>query len=150
VSFYNICNSILETSKLKFIHIIIPDTYGPNDNRQKLIQNIISKIKTQSEMIFEFNGNNKIELCHIQDVVKYFINLLELIPNAESGTSHRLVCEKLKVKEIVKIIENYMNQTLVSTWGENPSPITNFNYRNTNILEIDKPIYLNQGLKSMT
>jgi len=93
------------------------DTYGPDDDRGKLISLLITTARSGAELAMS-SGNQLIDLVHIDDVVS------ALLVAARAGrVEDRLVARTgapLRVRELAEIIAEVSGQELKLRWGARP------------------------------
>lgn len=68
----------LETTALRFCTLKLCDTYGPGDTRRKIFQ-LFHHISCTGEKLAMSAGSQKLDLLHIDDVVKGFGRLADLL-----------------------------------------------------------------------
>ena len=110
----------IEARGLQAITLKLFDTYGPSDNRPKLL-NLLLKAAKSGESIGLSPGYQKLDLVHIDDVVEAYIVAAERLINGEvfgheeygvgSGSA-------LTIREIVKLIEKTLGKNINVKWGE--------------------------------
>ena len=88
-------------------NIILTDTYGPKDNRSKLINIVISSLKSGSKIDMT-EGNQKIDLIHVDDVVSAIGKVLTLDFDPKRGVNTYVACtgNHISVKELAIKISN--------------------------------------------
>lgn len=110
-------NAFKET---RFLHILLYNTYGGNDTRDKIL-NLWDKISQNGEDLAMSAGEQCIDISHIDDVVR---GLDMAIKSAES-----LDCSKIytlenfpryTLKEVAKIFETATKRELKIAWGAKP------------------------------
>lgn len=120
---------------LKIINLYITDTYGPKDERKKLISIIESSIKKNDQIILS-NKKKILDYLHIEDLVELYLKLIKKI-NVLKRTDilYRYFPrgERLSLKEIIGIIEK-KNITLNYKWS-NLSKVRKFDILNPSIIE---------------
>lgn len=118
-SFEKIIDYYTNALSFKCITLKLFDTYGENDNRGKLI----SILKKCAESNIELNmteGNCKIDLTHVDDIVNGFIKALEYIEYIESGShvKYALCTERLlSLRDVIRIFEAKTGYKLKVNWG---------------------------------
>lgn len=113
-SFLNIINYYKKKYyQIKFLNLVISDTFGQNDRRKKLI-NILKlnyKKKCKTKIISQ---NLYINLLNVTDVI-YAINLI-LKGNYKSGTYSLQNNRLFKIKDIIWNINKYQKQKIKIQW----------------------------------
>ena len=109
-----------ETSNLNFVTIYLNDTYGPGDEREKIL-NTWTKMN-EFDSIEMSPGNQKINLLHIDDVVNGYVRLLRIIENGEfkNNPSHDYslsASEDISLRELAAIYEKISQKKLNIKWG---------------------------------
>jgi nucleoside-diphosphate-sugar epimerase len=116
--------------ELKAITLKLFDTYGPNDNRGKLISTLIEI--GENNKIFDVSpGNQKIDLVYIDDVVNAFLsaeNLLEGMPKSVHKKFGVASGNPLSIREIVNLLNKIMDKEIKINWGAKP-------YRKREVME---------------
>lgn len=83
-AFDSILRYYTEAYSFKSITLLLYDTYGPSDPRNKIVSNLVKAAK--SGCILELSpGGQQIDLVHVDDVVEAFVCSMEFIANS----SHR-------------------------------------------------------------
>lgn len=106
------------------IHLKLHDTYGPNDDRPKLIPKLMSLLKSGSRDALAMSpGEQKLDVVHVRDVVRAFALASERAqghPNlgvesyaVSSGRPERL-------KDLVARLERVTGKALPVEWGARP------------------------------
>lgn len=126
-AFMTMAKYYYENEMINFYTIKIPDTYGPNDTRPKLINILLKSIYSNKQISMQGNPNQLLNLVHVNDVVNAFYLLSrQLLNNSnsfENGYTFSLDSfEKYTLNEIVDIINLCSNKRLNISW-ENSSDI---------------------------
>ncbi|MFB4168638.1 NAD-dependent epimerase/dehydratase family protein [Virgibacillus sp. JSM 102003] len=111
-----------EVTPLKIVTLKLFDTYGPNDQRRKLIP-LLQKTAKTNETIAMSPGEQLIDLVHVDDVVKAFEVAAELLLNGKAGQMEDYAISSghhMTVKEIVKTYEKIIGSKLPIRWGGRP------------------------------
>ncbi len=146
-SFLNIINYYKKKYyKVKFLNLVISDTFGLNDKRKKII-NILKtnyKKKINTKII---SKNLYINLLNVIDV-KNAINLI-LKGNYMSGTYSLQNNRSFKIDDIIENVNKYKNQKIKIEWLSNKilkektyrfKPLKNWKPYNSKIKDIVKII----------
>ncbi len=120
-AFEDILKYYVYSHELKVISVVLFDTFGPNDNRSKLIPLFMKNIKTQN-IINMSKGEQLIDLVYIDDVVDAYLYCAKKIerqkkPYIRYGISS---LKPLPLHEIVELFESVFNCQLNILWGSRP------------------------------
>lgn len=120
-AFYEIIELYKNTFKeTKFLHILLYNTYGSNDTRDKIL-NLWDKISQNGEDLAMSAGEQCIDISHIDDVVR---GLDMAIKSAESLDSNKIYTlenfPRYTLKDIAKIFETATKRELKIAWGAKP------------------------------
>lgn len=104
-----------------FSHLLLYDTYGAFDTRNKIF-NTWAKItkNIESKTLEMSKGDQKIDLSHIDDVVNAYDILINLCVNKKVRNNQIFSIENSKrysLKELANIFENVSNKKLNIKWG---------------------------------
>lgn len=97
------------------------DTYGPGDDRRKLISLLLDAAAT-GETLDMSSGHQLIDLLFVSDAVEALLTASR-IPEPESIETARLVARSdhpLTVRDLVGVIEQVINTPLSVQWGRRP------------------------------
>lgn len=121
----------IENENMGVITLTIFDTYGTGDKRKKIL-NIVYQLK-DGETLNLTNGEQKMYLCHIDDIVSGYLTAVEKVKALEGGKVLKYALresgEPLALKEIL--------MSAVRIWGKNIN--LNFGAIARNKVEIDDP-----------
>ena len=124
-SFEKILQYYYLNNKINFTTLKLFHTYGPNDNRGKVITKIARSI-INNEKLSLSPGDQEMDLVHCDDVANAYIELCNLILNNQfiekcyGITSQKIIT----LKNLALIIENILNKKGNFAWGEK-----NYKYR---------------------
>ncbi|MDD2341528.1 MAG: NAD-dependent epimerase/dehydratase family protein [Tolumonas sp.] len=96
------------------------DTYGPNDQRGKLIS-LLDKLAETGDTLSMSAGEQYIEISHISDVCAAYFHALDMLKNAKAGYNEHFGVDsnsRLKLRELVTVYENTNGVKLNIKWGE--------------------------------
>jgi nucleoside-diphosphate-sugar epimerase len=112
------------------------DTYGPGDERGKLIEQLIKKALDQTELEMT-DGNQILRLCHIQEVILNIANAGHGIKAPKKQTTEKshlkiqvdngIACT---VRELKDRMEKILKQTINAKWGARIQPIRTYSAPN--------------------
>ncbi len=110
-----------ENDMINFYTIKIPDTYGPNDTRPKLINILLESIFSNKQISMQGNPNQLLNLVHVNDVVNAFYLLSTQLFNNSDSFENGFVFSldstvKYTLKEITDIINLCSNNKLNVSW----------------------------------
>ena len=118
-AFRSVLSFYLETSDLRVINLEVFDTFGPNDQREKLF-NLLNRLRVTGETISMSPGNQFLDPIYIDDVCDAFLVALKRLQSGQVKHSETYsVCSDnpIQLKELVKIYEKVSNIKLNVEWG---------------------------------
>lgn len=118
---------------IKSISLRLPDVFGPNDNRSKVL-NLVQRAAQNGELLRMSAGQQEMDLLYIDDVVNGFVKASELIEKTEKRfCTYALSSGKpMPLKKVVELYEA-VNEVLVNIeWGALP-------YRENEIMKVIVP-----------
>lgn len=121
-AFEDIIKYYVSAANLSCITLKLFDTYGPNDNRGKLIS-LLDKLSQTNEKLSMSAGEQLVELTHIDDVCSAYLATIELITKQNSvGISSYGVSSKSQrsLRDLVALYETVNKVNLNIAWGERP------------------------------
>ncbi len=123
-AFSNIINFYANTTNITFSTIYLNDTYGPNDNREKIF-NLWLKIAKSGQNLEMSKGEQIIDLIYIDDVVDAFIKLIELLNSPYKTLAKNKIFalhtkERKTLRELSEIFEQIIGKKLNILWGAKP------------------------------
>lgn len=120
-AFIDIAKFYIDTSSIRFVTLKICDTYGPNDTRKK-IMSLFKQHVDSGEQLKMSPGEQKINLLYIDDVIRGFIALTNLIrSNVELSDEYVLSAENTySLRELASIFEQVSQKKLNIVWGGLP------------------------------
>lgn len=104
---------------IKGITLTIFDSYGPKDTRNKVL-NIVSRL-SEGESIGMTQGEQKMYLCYIDDIVDAYLQAIILIQGYEEGEYHKYAVRGDKAYSLREIIQIYLEESrknVIIKWGE--------------------------------
>lgn len=112
-----------ESSNIFFTTLYLNDTYGPGDTRKKIL-NIWKAMKDTDRMDMS-PGEQKINLLHIQDVVRGYLRLIDLVQsgNLPNGAAVSYVLkgkEEMTLRQLAVLFEQIAQKKLNINWGGLP------------------------------
>ena len=127
-AFINLAKYYYENDMIKFYTIKIPDTYGPNDTRPKLINILLESIFSNKQISMQGNPNQLLNLVHVNDVINAFYLLSTQLFNNSDSFENGFVFSldssaKYTLKEITDIINLCSNNKLNISWKNSSKTI---------------------------
>jgi len=127
----NLMKYYVEAEKIRAITLKLFDTYGETDRRPKLI-NLLNKFADEHKELEMTQGEQVIDLVHIEDVTNAFIKAYEyLIENNE--IKHEIfgvgTGDEISLRDLVRIFEQSTGKELNINWGGR-------NYRKREVMEL--------------
>ncbi|HED39317.1 MAG TPA: NAD(P)-dependent oxidoreductase [Chromatiales bacterium] len=116
IKFYNKSKGI-QVIDLKFF-----DTYGPDDNRKKIIPFLIDSVDNMQELLLS-PGDQKINIVHIDDVMACLeLSILRLKNEVLSDVEEYAVGadEVVTLKELIGLLEALLSRKFNIRWGGRP------------------------------
>jgi len=118
-AFMTMAKYYVETSSIRFCTLKLCDTYGPNDTRKKIFA-LFEHISFSGEVLNMSPGEQKMDLLHIDDVVKGFELLANMLNNRNISLLSEYVLSstnQICLKELADIYEKTHNVKLNINWG---------------------------------
>lgn len=118
-AFEAILEYYVEVKKISCITLKLFDTYGPNDNRKKIVNLLITSAKT-GEHIELSPGEQLIDLVYIDDIVRAFLMASEQLGGKERS-SHEIYGlssgSSVSIRELVDIISRVGGKEIKVSWA---------------------------------
>lgn len=120
-AFIDLAKYYIETSAIRFCTLKLCDTYGPDDTRRKIFA-LFQQIAETGETLNMSPGDQKLDILHIDDVVRGFDCLASMLQNATEIENEYVLSsgEQYSLKELAKMFEKAMGKTLHINWGGRP------------------------------
>lgn len=120
-AFMDMAKYYTEVSDIKFCTLKLCDTYGANDTRRKIFA-LFEQIAKSGECLKMSPGEQKLDIVHIDKVVRDFEALAEKLDNGEQLREEYVVSSgrQKSLKEIAKQYEIDHQVTLNIEWGGRP------------------------------
>lgn len=153
-AFETIAKYYVETSLMRMITLKLTDTFGPNDPRGKIL-NLLKRIAETGELIEMSEGEQKVGLVYIEDIIKAFKKAMKEVVTLKEHSIKRYVVvpnEVYTLKQVVNIFENEIGTKLNIQWGKRPyreREVMNLKVRHENILKDEEVTTLADGIKKM-
>jgi nucleoside-diphosphate-sugar epimerase len=113
-AFVDVLRYFQDVESLDAREVCLFDTYGPNDDRGKLVGVLLDHARQGSALTMS-SGKQLVDLTHVDDVVAAL-----RAADAHDGDLRRLVARNgspVTVRELVGIVEEISGRTLDVTWG---------------------------------
>lgn len=108
-----------DAKKIKVITMKLSDTYGPSDNRKKLLNYLRDQIHCGNSLEMS-PGYQRLDLVHISDVLEaLLIAAQRLITNQAIGGEVYSVTggKPVQIRELIGLIEGVLNRPITVNWG---------------------------------
>lgn len=117
-AFEKIIEYYVKVENFKAITLRLFDTYGPHDNRKKII-NLFKTIARTGESLSMSKGEQLIDMVYIDDVVNNFIEAVKLFDYMKNESKIYYVTSsyRLTLREIAKLFEEINDIKLNIQWG---------------------------------
>lgn len=121
-AFNDILRFYIEAYPLSSLTLILFDTYGPNDRRNKLF-NLLRQAHLKGELLKMSSGGQLMDLVYIDDTVDAFLAAEELLSKDKtiSGKSFAVSSGRhIFLKDVVAMYEVLSGATILIEWGGKP------------------------------
>lgn len=121
-AFMTMAKYYTETSDIRFCTLKLCDTYGPGDTRKK-VMSLFEEIANSGETLDMSPGEQKLDLLHIDDVVKGFETLANLLNENKEDLRDEYVLssgKQISLKDLAAQYEKEHNVKLNINWGGRP------------------------------
>lgn len=120
-AFMDMAKYYTEVSDIRFCTLKLCDTYGANDTRRKIFA-LFEQIAKSGECLKMSPGDQKLDIVHIDNVVRDFEALAEKLDNGEQLREEYVVSSgrQKSLKEIAKQYEIDHQVILNIEWGGRP------------------------------
>lgn len=120
-SFDDIAAYYADADGISVLTLKLPDTYGPEDPRQKLIHLLMEVATTGAELSMS-PGEQTINLLHSDDVVAAVRVAIDRLEISDPGIETFAIrgSETVSLKELVVIVERVLGMPLAIRWGGRP------------------------------
>lgn len=121
-AFADLLTFYIQTKNINCITLKLFDTYGPKDNRSKLIKTLIS-ISASGETLNMSPGEQLIDLVYIDDVIDaYILAARYLIDGKVSGHEQYAVKTgaPISLRDLVNIFSEIFKRPINVSWGARP------------------------------
>jgi nucleoside-diphosphate-sugar epimerase len=121
-AFEDLLTFFIQTKSIKCITLKIFDTYGPKDNRAKLISTLIN-IAASGEMLNMSPGEQQIDLVYIDDVVDAYILAAHRLMEGKVSSHEQYSVSTgapICLRDLVNILSEVFVQPINVFWGARP------------------------------
>lgn len=120
-SFQDIIKFYEEDYGVRCITLKLCDTYGENDNREKII-NLLKQAYQKNQELNMTNGEQYLSLTYIDDVVEGIMLASDYVLSDEYCGKTFWIANKntIKLRELVDVIEKIIDRNLKINWGSIP------------------------------
>nr|WP_244507718.1 NAD(P)-dependent oxidoreductase [Methylobacterium phyllostachyos] len=121
-AFEDIAAYYAEAEGVSILTLKLPDTYGPEDRRGKLISALL-QARTEGRQLALSPGEQRINLLHVDDVLSGVRVALDRLRGAPAGTHASFALrgpETLTLRELVTRIERLGARPVPVLWGARP------------------------------
>jgi nucleoside-diphosphate-sugar epimerase len=118
-AFLDVLEYYIEAKNVRAITLRLCDTYGPNDQRPKLL-NLLKRIAGTDEVIALSPGWQKIDMVHIDDVINGYILSAHRLLNSEviGHEIYKLSSDNpISIRELVGLLERRIGKSINVEWG---------------------------------
>jgi nucleoside-diphosphate-sugar epimerase len=122
-AFEDILNFYVAKFSLDAISLHLPDVYGPNDNRKKIVSLLIDAA-IKNETISLSPGRQQIDLLHVNDVVDALLLSTSYLLNDPTFSGHNTYClssrQFISLVELSELIQDSFGIKIKAKWGAHP------------------------------
>lgn len=121
-AFMTMAKYYTETSDIRFCTLKLCDTYGPGDTRRK-VMSLFEDIAKSGATLDMSPGKQKLDLLYIDDVVKGFETLANLLNDRNTDLRDEYVLssgKQISLRELAAQYEKEHNVKLNINWGGRP------------------------------
>lgn len=141
-AFQNMVEYYVSAHSFDVITLKLFDTYGPGDQRQKLVH-LLLKLESTGDSLKMSPGKQEINMVHIHDVCTAYYTSLNLLLNRQSN-EHSVYAvsaeETMTLKSFVSIFESVRKKKINIEWGGRE-------YRDREVMEVWSDYQLVPGWK---
>ncbi|WP_341910067.1 NAD(P)-dependent oxidoreductase [Ferrovibrio terrae] len=101
--------------------VLLYDTYGPDDTRNKLLMQLVAAARTDTEIALS-PGEQEIDLLHIDDVVMGLFAAAQALHNGAAHPAHYALSSgrPLSIRALGDLIATINGRPLRAAWGSRP------------------------------
>ena len=104
--------------QLRCLTIMLSNTYGEKDERNKIIPYLLKNINNKDNLNFS-NGNQVLDFVHIEDVIDCYIIAINKLLNSKKpfNLKYYLKGELISLKNLVNLFKSIFNSKFIPIWG---------------------------------
>lgn len=104
--------------QLRCLTIMLSNTYGEKDKRNKIIPYLLKNINNKGNLNFS-NGSQILDFVHIEDVIDCFILAIDKLLNSKKSFNlkYYLNGELISLKNLVNLFKTIFNSKFIPTWN---------------------------------
>ncbi|MFZ1979303.1 MAG: NAD(P)-dependent oxidoreductase [Bacteroidota bacterium] len=121
-AFQSIAQFYIDTNRINFATLKLCDTYGRGDTRPKIL-NLFDRISKSGESVNMSEGEQVLDISHVDDVVDAFYKLMLLMSEnkIKNGSIFAVKANKrTTLKELADIFQSVTGKKLNIIWGGRP------------------------------
>ncbi len=120
-AFEDILKYYSELHPLRVLNLKLTDTYGPGDQRRKLL-NILRECTLAGKPFQTSDGENWIDLIHVEDAVAGFTQAWKILrESSEAFQSYRLTSgHPVKIRNLVELFQKGAGKNIEIQWNALP------------------------------
>lgn len=112
-----------ECEELSCITLKLFDSYSENDNRPKLI-NVLNKFAAEGKVLDMSEGEQQINLLHVNDICRGYVNAYELLLKNENNSlneKYTLAAKEIvTLKKLIAFFNRISPKKITINWGLKP------------------------------
>ncbi|HCW53418.1 MAG TPA: NAD-dependent dehydratase [Clostridium sp.] len=108
-----------EAYNIRNVTIELFDSYGPNDNRPKLL-NLLTKYSVENKELAMSPGEQMLDLVYIDDIVDGYILASNMLEEGKIGNGEKFVLSsgcRITLKKLVEVFSEITNKKVKISWG---------------------------------
>jgi nucleoside-diphosphate-sugar epimerase len=126
-AFEAIVDYYISAYNLKACDLKLHDTFGPGDNRKKILDRLTEIARTGATLEMS-TGYQRLILLHVDDVTEAYVLLANMLLLDNSIESKRksyalTTAEDFSIRDLVREVENHTKQKLNVKWGTKRSSV---------------------------
>jgi nucleoside-diphosphate-sugar epimerase len=119
-AFEDLCRFYVEARELRVIHLQLTDSYGPEDQRKKLVATLKAMAGTEKSLAMS-PGEQPFDIVHVRDVVSAFKSAITLTEKVQSQETYTVSSgEAMALKSFVTLFEKVLGKKINIDWGARP------------------------------
>lgn len=110
----------VQSYEFKCITLELFDSYGPKDNRPKLL-NLLNKFSEEKKVLSLSPGEQILDLVHIQDIVNGYEIASKMILERNEKCNDKYVLSsqnRIKLRELIYLYEKVTGKKVLVNWGK--------------------------------